>query len=72
MGVISIRLNKYEDTILKYLTDLFNKDKSSLIKDVLIEKYEDTEDLKTISQFEKEEKMGKTSFVSAKNILKEL
>lgn len=69
MGVISIRFNKSEEKILKYLTDYFDKDKSSMIKELLIEKYEDLEDLKIVNEFEKNEKNGKTSFVSADEIL---
>jgi predicted DNA-binding protein len=72
MGVISIRLNKNEESILKRLTDLFDRDRSSVIKDILLEKYEDMQDLNVIKRFEKEEKNGKTSFVSAENILKEI
>ena len=72
MGIISIRLNKSEENILNYLTNYFEKDKSSLIKDVLIEKYEDLQDLKTINKFEKDEKEHKTSFMSVEDISNEI
>ena len=72
MGIISIRLNKSEENILNYLTNFFEKDKSSLIKDVLIEKYEDLQDLKTINKFEKDEKEHKTSFMSVEDILNKI
>ena len=52
MGVISIRLNGKEENILKFLTKHLEKDKSSVIKDTLLEKYEDLQDLKTIKKFE--------------------
>lgn len=72
MGIISIRLNKSEENILNYLTNAFEKGKSTLIKDLLIEKYEDLQDLKTIKKFEEVEKEHKTSFMPVKDILNEL
>ena len=72
MGVISIRLNRNEENILKYLTNLFDKDRSSIIKDTLVEKYEDLQDLKTIKKFEKDEKSDNPSFVSAEVALKDI
>jgi predicted DNA-binding protein len=69
MSIISIRLNKSEENILNYLTDSFEKEKSSLIKYLLIEKYEDLQDLKTINKFEKDEKEHKTSFMPVEDIL---
>lgn len=72
MGVISIRLNRKEENILKYLTDYFDKDKSTIIKDTLVEKYEDLQDLKVVNQFEKDEKKGKTYFLSSDDILKDI
>lgn len=72
MGIISIRLNKKEENILNYLISYFDKDKSSIIKNILVEKYEDLQDLKVIEKFEKEEKAGKISFISADDILDSL
>ena len=72
MGVISIRLNGQEENILKFLTKHFKKDKSSVIKETLLEKYEDLQDLKTIKKFENIEKKGKTSFIPANELLKSL
>ena len=69
MGVISIRLNKNEENILNYIITQFDKDKSTIIKEALIEKYEDLQDLKVINKFEKEEKLGKISFISSDEIL---
>ncbi len=72
MGIISIRLNKKEENILNYLIDHYDKDKSSIIKDILIEKYEDLHDMETIEKFEKSEKAGKISFVSPDEIMKNI
>ena len=70
MGVISIRFSKNEENILKYLTNYFDKDRSSVIKDSLIEKYEDLQDLKVIKKYESIEKKKKMSFLSAGDVLK--
>ncbi len=69
MGIISIRLNKKEESILNFLLDHFQKDKSSFIKDILTDKYEDIQDLKVIKKFESEEKRSKVKFHSAEDIL---
>jgi hypothetical protein len=70
MGVISIRLNKDEDKILKKLSEHFHEDKSALIKKSLFELYENTLDLDDIKKFEMKERKGKTTFFSADDILK--
>ncbi len=72
MGVISIRLNGQEENILKFLTKHFEKDRSSVIKETLLEKYEDLQDLKTIKKFENIENKGKASFLPADELLKSL
>lgn len=69
MGVISVRLNKDEDKILKRLSEYFNADKSTLIKKALVELYENMKDIETIEAFEKKEKRGKVVFTSAEDIL---
>jgi predicted transcriptional regulator len=70
MGVISIRLNKDEEKILKKLSDHFHEDKSALVKKSLIELYENVMDLNEIKKFESKEKRGKTFFYTAEDILK--
>ena len=69
MGVISVRLNKDEEKILKKLSDHFHEDKSTLIKKSLFELYENVLDLNEIKKFEAKEKKGKVSFSSAEDIL---
>jgi hypothetical protein len=70
MGVISIRLNKDEEKILKKLSDHFHEDKSALVKKSLVELYENILDLDEIKQFEARERKGKASFSTAEDILK--
>ena len=70
MGVISIRLNKDEERILRKLSEHFHEDKSALIKKSLFELYENIVDLDEIDKFEAKERKGKTSFFTAEDILK--
>ena len=71
MGVISIRLNKDEERILRKLSEHFHEDKSALIKKSLFELYENIVDLDEIEKFEAKERKGKTSFFTAEDILKQ-
>lgn len=70
MGVISIRLNKDEEKILKKLSEHFHEDKSALVKKSLLELYENILDLDEIKRFETRERKDKTSFYTAEDILK--
>ena len=70
MGVISIRLNKDEEKILKKLSEHFHADKSALVKKSLLELYENVTDLNEIKKFEVRELKGKASFFTAEHILK--
>lgn len=71
MGVISVRLDKDEEKVLKKLSEHFHADKSTLIKKSLFDLYENVLDIEEIKKFEKKERSGKVSFVTAENILKE-
>jgi predicted transcriptional regulator len=71
MGVISIRLNKDEEKVLKKLVEYFHEDKSALVKKSLLELYENVVDLDEIKRFEAKERKGKVSFFTAEDILKE-
>ncbi len=55
--------------MLNFLTDYYGDDRSALIKNSLIEKFEDLKDREAISKFEKQEQRGKVSFISADEIL---
>ena len=70
MGVISIRLNKDEEKILKKLAEHFREDKSALVKKSLLELYENVVDLNEINNFEAKERKGKVSFLAAEDIMK--
>ncbi len=71
MGVISVRLNKKEEKILKRLAEHFETDKSALIKKSLMELYENLVDSEFIEQFERREEKGEVSFVSPEDVLKD-
>jgi len=70
MGVISIRLNKDEEKILKKLSEHFHEDKSALVKKSLLELYENIMDLDVIKKYEAKEQKGISSFFTAEDILK--
>ena len=70
MGVISVRLNKDEEKILKKLAEYFHEDKSALVKKSLLELYENVVDLDEIKKFEAKERKGKVSFFTAEDIFK--
>jgi len=72
MAVISIRLNEEEEKMISFLSNQFEKDKSSLIKYSLKEMYEDFIDNKVIDQFENEEKKQPLNFISAEDIIKQI
>lgn len=69
MGVISVRLNKEEEKVLKKLAEYFHADKSTLIKKSLFELYESILDMEAIEQFEEKERKGKVAFTTAEDIL---
>ena len=70
MAVISLRLNKNEESMVDFLSDYYEQDKSSLIKYSLKELYEDIIDRQVISDFEAKEKKGKVKFVDSSEIIK--
>jgi predicted transcriptional regulator len=69
MGVISIRLNKDEEKVLKKLAEHFHEDKSALVRKSLLELYENVVDLDEIKRFEAKERKGKASFFTAEDVL---
>jgi hypothetical protein len=72
MGVVSVRLTEKEEKILKYLSQYYVEDKSSLIKHSLMDLYEDIKDLEVINHFENREKQKKTKFITSNDILKKI
>jgi hypothetical protein len=69
MAVISLRLNKTEEDMVKFLSEYYEQDKSSLIKYSLKELYEDIIDRQIINEYEALEKNGKAKFVNSDEIL---
>jgi predicted DNA-binding protein len=45
MAVVSVRLNEEEEKILRFLTDYFHEDKSTLFKKSMYELFEDIQDI---------------------------
>ena len=72
MAVISIRLNDEEEKKVKYLSSLYNEDKSTLIKHSINEMYEEINDKQIIDSFEKSENKKKPVFVNSEEILRDI
>jgi len=58
--------------MINFLSDYYERDRSSLIKYSLKELYEDIIDLQIITKYESKEKKEKTKFVNSKEIEKML
>lgn len=73
MAVISVRLNEEEEKIVNYLSEYYERDRSSLIKQSLIELYEDIIDKEVITDFEESESTAGNApkFYTAEEVLKE-
>lgn len=72
MGIITLRLNSKEEKILKSLQNYLDEDKSKILKNAMIEKYEELQDRETIELFEKREQKKEISFQSADGLVKKL
>jgi len=66
MAVISLRLNRNEESMINFLSNYYEQDKSSLIKYSLKELYEDIIDKQVITDYEKN---GETKFVDSSDII---
>ena len=69
MAVISLRLNRNEESMINFLSNYYEQDKSSLIKYSLKELYEDIIDKQVITDYETKEKNGETKFVDSNEII---
>ena len=69
MAIISLRLNKNDENIINFLSEYYEKDKSSLIRHSLKELYEDIIDKQIINEFEAKEKTGKIKFIDSNKII---
>jgi hypothetical protein len=72
MALISLRLNRNEETMVDFLSNYYEQDKSSLIKYSLKELYEDIIDKQIVTEYEKKEKNGEIKFVDSAEIIKML
>jgi hypothetical protein len=69
MAVISLRLNQNEENMVKFLSEYYEQDRSSLIKYSLKELFEDIIDKQVISEYETREKNGEINFVDSNEII---
>jgi hypothetical protein len=69
MAVISLRLNRNEETMVNFLSNYYEQDKSSLIKYSLKELYEDIIDKQIVTEYEKKEKNSEVKFVDSNEII---
>jgi hypothetical protein len=69
MAVISLRLNRNEESMVDFLSNYYEQDKSSLIKYSLKELYEDIIDKQIITEYEAKEESSEVKFVDSNEIL---
>ena len=72
MAVVSLRLNKKEENMVKFLSDYYEQDRSSLIKYSLKELYEDIIDRQIITEYELKERKEEMKFINSNEIIKML
>jgi len=72
MGVITLRLNEKEEKILQSLQTFFDEDKSKILKEAMMDMYEDIQDRDVIETFEKNYNSGKVHFQSADDLIKKI
>ena len=72
MGIITVRLNDKEEKILEHLQEFYDTDKSKILKEAMVEKFEDLRDREVIEGFEKKMDSGLVKFSNADNLLKKI
>ncbi len=72
MGIITVRLNDKEEKILEHLQAFYDTDKSKILKEAMLEKFEDLRDREVIEEFERELSLGKVRFRSARGLIKKI
>ena len=70
MGIVTLRLNEEENKILGILQKHLDEDKSKILKDAMLEKFEDLRDRDVIENYEKKSKAKKVKFESADSLIK--
>jgi NAD+--asparagine ADP-ribosyltransferase len=69
MAVISLSPNQNEENMVKFLSNYYEQDKSSLIKYSLKELYEDIIDKQIITEYEKREENSEMIFIESNDIM---
>ncbi len=72
MGIITLRLNEDEEKMLERLQEAYDLDKSKIIKEAMLERFEELRDRDIIEGYESKLHSGKVEFESADSLLKEL
>ena len=72
MGIITVRLNDKEEKILEHLQHFYDTDKSKILKEAMVEKFEDLRDREVIEEFEKKLASGSVQFGSADRLIKKI
>ena len=69
MALISLTLNQNEESMIDFLSEYYEQDKSSLIKYSIRELYEDITDKQAIAEYEAKEKNGGGKFIDSAEVL---
>jgi len=69
MALISLTLNQNEESMVDFLSEYYEQDKSSLIKYSIRELYEDIMDKQAIAEYEAKEKDGGVKFIDSAEVL---
>ncbi len=72
MGVMTIRFNEKEESILDILQKYFDDDKSKIIKEALFELYEEIRDREVIEDYEKRIKSKTVKYYSTEEVMKNI
>ena len=68
----SFSLNNKEEKILEDLQHFYDTDKSKILKEAMVEKFEDLHDREVIEEFEKKLHSGLIQFESADRLIKKI
>jgi Arc/MetJ-type ribon-helix-helix transcriptional regulator len=69
MALISLTLDQKEESMVDFLSEYYEQDKSSLIKYSIRELYDDIMDKQAIAEYEAKEKNGRVKFIDSAEVL---
>jgi len=69
MALILLTLNQNEESMVDFLSEYYEQDKSSLIKYSIRELYEDIMDKQAVAEYETKEKNGGVKFIDSAEVL---